>query len=642
VDRSPLAVFILSSVIFIYHLEFFILPLSRFSIKIVGASGQGVVSTGEILAKGLKRSGYCVFGYREYPSLIKGGHSSYQLDVSPAEIRSPGTTVDILVTLNHHGLELNLADLKPGGVVIHDTKVWDFPPEHAKLIDENRLKIVYLPVEEILGNLKAKPILANVLLSSFVWSAIKGDMDALKELVGERFKHKKDVLELNMRCVEEGFRQHAERGADVVFDMPAPEPAWKDHLLLIGAQAMGLGIVHAGCRLYAGYPMTPSSPILSFIAEIQNETGMVIKQAEDEITAAQMVSGAMHAGCRAITATSGGGFDLMTETLSMNGIIENPTVFILAQRPGPATGLPTWTSQGDLLLAVYSGHGEYSRCVLSVSDSQDGFDLLPVAFNIAERYQISVIVLTDKHMAEGIYTQKPYDQSKATLERGKILTDPKKLAAIRGGARYDPHAEDGVSWRWLPGTEAADTWNAQADEHNGDGSIDESGENAAAQMEKRMRKQEALSRELPEPELYLMQNEKLQMKNDNPELDVLFIGWGSTKGTVLDALESDELKGRNVGYLHWTYLWPLKTERFMELAKKVKKVVLIEGNYMGQLGVLLAQTCGFMIQDKILRYDGRPFFVDELSEQMASFCPGGVREHDQKKASSKKISPKYL
>lgn len=595
--------------------------MERFSIKIVGASGQGVVSTGEILAKGLKRSGYCVFGYREYPSLIKGGHSSYQLDASGTEVRSPENKVNILITFNHHGLELNVGDLKPGGVILHDTKVWAFTDAQKEVIARNKITVIYLPVEEILGTLKAKPILANVLLSSFVWAAIKGNEQALKELVGERFKHKQDVLELNMRCVEEGFRQYKERASSVSFSLPLPDAAWKNHLLLIGAQAMGLGTVHAGCRLYAGYPMTPSSPILSFIAEIQNETGMVIKQAEDEITAAQIVSGAMHMGCRALTATSGGGFDLMTETLSMNGIIENPTVFILAQRPGPATGLPTWTAQGDLLLAAFGGHGEYARCVLSVSDSQDGFDLMPIAFNIAEIYQISVIVLTDKHMTEGIYTQKPYDQNVAILERGSIVTDPAKLAAIKGTDRYDPAAKNGISPRWLPGTQAADTWNAQGDEHNGDGSIDESAGNAKAQMEKRMKKQEALERALPDAELYVIQNGKAVLTDENPALDLLIVGWGSTKGSVLDAMEQPALEGRKIGYLHYTYLWPLKTKRFQALHRAAAQTTLIEGTYTGQLGILLAQTCGVVLESKMLRYDGRPFFLDELVEEIAKHAP---------------------
>jgi 2-oxoglutarate/2-oxoacid ferredoxin oxidoreductase subunit alpha len=184
------------------------------------------------------------------------------------------------------------------------------------------------------------------------------------------------------------------------------------------------------------------------------------------------------------------------------------------------------------------------------------------------------------------------------------------LASIEGKVRYDAQAKDGISVRWLPGTQAAATWNAQADEHNGDGSIDESGANATAQMEKRMKKQAALLKALLEPELY--------GADSDAELDVLLVGWGSTKGSVLDVLESEQLKGKKIGYLHYTYLWPLKTELFQKLHAKAKKTVLVEGTYMGQLGILIAQTCGVVIEHKILRYDGRPFFYDDLLAEVAS------------------------
>jgi 2-oxoglutarate ferredoxin oxidoreductase subunit alpha len=327
---------------------------------------------------------------------------------------------------------------------------------------------------------------------------------------------------------------------------------------------------------------------------------MVIKQAEDEITAAQMVSGAMHMGTRALTATSGGGFDLMSETVSLNGIIENPTVFVLAQRPGPATGLPTWTAQADLLMAVDTAHGEFTRCVLSVSDSQDAFDLMPIAFNLAEKYQISVIVLTDKQISEALYTQKPYEMKNATLDRGKLITDTKKLKTLKATDRYDPKAENGISPRWLPGSDAA-TYCAQGDEHSSDGTVDESARNALEQIEKRMKKMDALKKELPEPELFGAKD---------PEL--LVVGWGSTKGAVLDALKSDDLSEKKISYLHYTYVWPLKTDVFDRLQRSAKRVVLIEGNYQGQLGLLLQQQCRASFHDKILKYDGRPFFYDEV------------------------------
>lgn len=571
----------------------------RTSLKIVGASGQGIDSIGEVVAKALKRAGYCVFGYREYPSLIKGGHASYQLDFSDEELRSTETNVNIVIALNHHGLEINVPDLKNGGILIHSTEHWTFPTETQKIIDERGIKVVLFPVERILKELKAKPILGNMLLTSFVWAILGQDTKALKEMVKERFAKKKDLLDLNMQCIDTGVEHHKkEDGLAVV--LPKPKSQWRHHLLITGSKAMGLGAVHAGCRVYAGYPMTPSSPLLSYIAAIQNETGMVIKQAEDEITAAQVMSGAMLMGTRAMTATSGGGFDLMSETVSLNGIVENPAVFVLAQRPGPATGLPTWTAQGDLMLAIHAGHGEFARCVMAVSDATDAFSLMNDAFTIAETYQTPVIVLTDKQIAEALYTEKPYDQKSAKINRGKLVTDEKDLKELSSTDRYDPTVPDGISARWLPGAKAA-TYVAQGDEHSADGSIDESGPNAKAQLEKRMKKLTFMQQNLPEPELFGAKNP-----------DVLLIGWGSTKPVVLDAIKNM----KNVAYLHYTYLWPMKTERLKELLKNTKSVAIVEGNATSQLHMILKQE-GVKIEHEILKYDGRPFFVDELQEQIS-------------------------
>jgi 2-oxoglutarate ferredoxin oxidoreductase subunit alpha len=579
--------------------------MHRTSLKIVGAQGQGVNSVGEICAKGLKRGGYCVFGYREYMSLIKGGHSSYQLDVSDEKIESTETCVNILVAFNHHGLEKNAHEVKEGGVIIHQTPQWKFSATDEKLLKKRNVTVLYLPTEDILKKIKAKPILSNMLITSVVWSLLGRDANDLKELVGEQFGHKgEEIVKQNHQGIDAGFAFTADAAKGLAYKLPAPKAGWKNQMLITGSQAMGLGAVHAGVRLYAGYPMTPSSPLLSFIADLQNRTGMVIKQAEDEITAAQLASGAMYMGTRALTATSGGGFDLMSETVSMNGIIENPTVFVLAQRPGPATGLPTWTAQGDLLMSINTSHGEFARCVLAVSDAQDSFDLMPVAFNLAEEYQISVIVLTDKQIAEALYTQPMFDQKKAMVER-HLVTDQKELSKLKSSDRYDPDAKNGISKRWLPGAKAA-TYNAQADEHTGDGTIDESAEGARAQMQKRIKKLDALKASLPEPELFGAHNPS-----------VLFVGWGSSKSAMLDVLKTS--KAKNIGYLHYTYLWPLKTEKFSHLAKKAKYVVLVEQNHQGQLGKLLRMESGVEIKEHILKYDGRPFFYDELHQSVTSF-----------------------
>lgn len=594
--------------------------MSRISLKVTGAQGQGVNSVGEICGKGLKRSGYCVFGYREYMSLIKGGHSSYQLDVDNEKLESSETRVDILVNFNHHGLERNFADVKDGGIILHQTPMWKFPKEHQALLEDRNIQVVYLPVEDILKKMKAPSILGNVLITSAVWTLLGQDKEVLKELVREQFGHKgEDVLAINFACIEEGVAYVATLENVQPVALPAADKKWKDCMYLTGSEAQGLGIIHAGCRMYVGYPMTPSSPLLHYIAERQNDTGMVIKQAEDEITAAQMMSGAMHMGTRAMTGTSGGGFDLMTETISLNAIIENPAVIGLAQRPGPATGLPTWTGQGDLLLAVHAAHGEFPRLVMSLSSSEDAFALMGEAFNYAEEYQTPVIVLTDKHLAEGLYTQPAYDQKTVTIKRGELVTEAKSLMKLKSSDRFDPSVKNGVSKRWLPGSKAA-TYCAQGDEHDATGAVNEGAENAVQQMEKRMRKMEAMKSALPEP-LFFTCN--LQRSNVEAlqvtSLDVLLVGWGSTKSAMLDALGSAELQGKSIGYVHYEYLWPLKTETLQKLVLKAKKVVLVEQNFQGQLGLLIKQECGLDISEKILKYDGRPFFYDELLQKITAY-----------------------
>jgi 2-oxoglutarate ferredoxin oxidoreductase subunit alpha len=604
--------------------------MPRISLKIVGASGQGINSIGAIIAKGLKRSGYCVFGYREYPSLIKGGHASYQLDASNEHICSTETKVNVLVALNHHGLELNMDDLKHGGIVLHITPGWQFPEHHRNLIAERNLRVIYFPVDDMLNRLGARAILSNVLLTAFVWSMLDQDIDALRSLVGEKFAKKKTLLELNMRCINEGYSFVDPEQGMISVALPPPDKEFANHLLITGSQAMGLGAVHAGVRLYAGYPMTPSSPLLSFIAELENKTHMVVKQAEDEITAAQIVSGAMYMGTRALTATSGVGFDLMSETLSLNAMIENPTVFVLAQRPGPATGLPTWTAQSGLLQATSCSAGEFTRCVISVSNSQDAFDLMPVAFNLAEQYQISVIVLTDKQIAEALYTQHPYDLEKADIDRGRLVVDPEKLKYLKSSDRFDPHVRGGVSLRWLPGSNAA-TYCSQGDEHNSIGGVDESSLNTRLQMEKRLRKFDELKSVLPPPHLSIggRSVKTSDWIDQRDEIELLAIGWGSTGDIIQDVMRSDELRGRKIAYLHYTYLWPLRTQELRRLVMRSKRIVLAEQNYQGQLGMLIRMECGLDIPDKILKYDGRPFFYDELLSSVLERC-ASTSENEKK------------
>ena len=596
--------------------------MNRISFKVTGAQGQGINSVGEMVAKGLKRAGHHVFGYREYNSVIKGGHSSYQLDICDCHIESSETKVDMLVCLNYIGLKRDLGSIKKGGVLFHLIPDWKFSKEDQQLLDSNQIQILYLPMEKILKEHNSRPIVGNMCVTAVVWGLLGRNYETLKTMAAAQFAQKgEEVIALNHTFIDEGKKFKEDAAGDIAIEVPTADAKRTDDLLVTGSEAMGMGMVHAGCRMYCGYPMTPASPLLKYIADKQNETNMVVKQAEDEITAIQMVSGAMHMGTRAATATSGGGYDLMSETLSLNGIIENPSVMVLAMRQGPSTGLPTWSGQGDMLLTIFGSHGEYPRLVMSVSDAEDSFTLMPDAFNFAEKYQLPVTILTDKHIAEGLYMQPQYDLKKATIDRG-VVTDQKELDTLTSADRYNPSATGGVSPRWLPGAKAA-TYCAQGDEHDGEGNVDETGENAIAQMDKRMRKMETMKAVLPEPELYVADDESGKLSvvrgqlSDVPELDVLVVSWGSNKGCILDALQPTiDNRQSTTGYLHYTYLWPLKTEKLEALAKKAKKTIFVEATYQGQLAMLIKMETGLTFDHQILKYDGRPFFLNELQEKL--------------------------
>ncbi|MEK7137073.1 MAG: 2-oxoacid:acceptor oxidoreductase family protein, partial [Patescibacteria group bacterium] len=401
-------------------------------------------------SKALKRSGFFVFGYREYPSLIVGGHAGYQFDVSDSVVRSPTIELDAVLSLNYQGLTRYFdastgsaldrsrsaaSHLKEGGTLIHAVPDWKFSPEHEKKIAERKIHVVKLPIHDMLHELDAPLVLQNVIFAAFFWKMFGRELPLLQTVIAEQFAKKKHLIEINLKAAEKGYNFIPEGGA-VTMTLPPPKDQWKDHLLITGNEAIGLGAIHCGVRFYAGYPMTPASSLLGYVAKAQNETGMIVKQAEDEITAGQIASGAYFMGTRAMTGTSGGGFDLMTETLSMDSMIESPMVFVLGQRPGPATGVPTWTAQGDLFLAVHAGHGEFPRCVMAIADAEDAFHLLADAHNIAEKYQIPVIFLTDKYIAECLFCPAPFETEKTTIDRGWLVTREEELMSLKAEDRY--------------------------------------------------------------------------------------------------------------------------------------------------------------------------------------------------------------
>jgi len=339
------------------------------------------------------------------------------------------------------------------------------------------------------------------------------------------------------------------------------------------------------------------------MSRLAKKFNLVIKQGEDEITVANMTLGAMHAGTRAFAATSGGGYDLMTETVSLAGIIECPLVLAIAQRPGPGTGLPTWTCQGDLNLAIHSSHGEFARIVIGASDVTDCFDLIQDAFNLAEIYQVPVIFLTEKVIAESHQAVLPFEQNKIKIERG--LVEGKDLENLASTDRFKI-TEDGVSKRWIPGSSKT-YYFANGDEHLEDGRLTEQAEPAGAMYAKRVRKLETIRKALPEPKTYGVEK----------DADISFIGWGSSRNVMLDVIEilKDQVK---INYLHYEYLFPLKPKAAEAFFETNKNVHLLEGNYLGQFGTMIENATKQDFSDKLLKWDGRPFFLEDVLEYIKS------------------------
>jgi 2-oxoglutarate ferredoxin oxidoreductase subunit alpha len=327
------------------------------------------------------------------------------------------------------------------------------------------------------------------------------------------------------------------------------------------------------------------------MGENAKETGILVKQAENEITAVQMAMGSMYMGTRALVATSGGGFDLMSETISCAGISETPLVVILSQRTGAATGLPTWTGASDLNVALKASHGEFPRVVIATSDARTSYTLIQKALNIAEVYQLPVILLMEKQISESIFNFKEMPKV-LQIERGLLENTSQETE------RYQI-TDIGISPRWTPSKEKK-PYLANSDEHSEDSSSIEDSKGTIEMTSKRLRKLETLSKELPEPTLY---------GDKNP--DLVFVGWGSVKNAVLDAIEIDK-DSRKIGYLHYEYISPLKTERLEELIAENKRLVLVENNQTGQLGNYIKENIGYEFKEKLLKYDGRPFFVEDI------------------------------
>lgn len=572
--------------------------MKRFSIKIGGASGTGINTIGMVFSRAFKRANYYTVAYREYPSLIKGGYASFKIDVSDEPINAAASFSDILVAIDRHSFDIMAKEANNGISIIYDSNLIRPTEEQNTELKMKSVTPYPLPLTIATKEIGGSPIMKNTVLMGAMWKLLGLNEESLINTILDVFNKTKEIEDKNKECAQKGFTLIQSSRPEFILERLSPGSDLSGHISITGNEALAIGAIKAGVRAYFAYPMTPSSTVLSTFAKYAQKYGVVVKQAEDEITAANMTIGANHAGTRAMTGTSGGGFDLMSETISLSGITETPLVIILAQRPGPGTGLPTWTNQGDLRLAINAGHGEFPRIVLAPGDIHECFTLIQDAHNLAEKFQTAVIVLTDKYLAENIYSVDSKDNINVAIDRGELKMTPEKFLE-----RYQI-TQNGISARWLPGTDA-NTFTANSDEHQEHGYSTEDLKESKEMLDKRMRKLDTIMSVLPEPEMF------------GPEdADVSFISWGSTKHILIDAMKELEREGKKINIMNFKYVYPLKTEKLKIFASRAKNLILIENNQTAQLHELINIYTDIKVKDLMLKYDGSPFFVEEIIDKV--------------------------
>ncbi|MDN5310279.1 MAG: 2-oxoglutarate/2-oxoacid ferredoxin oxidoreductase subunit alpha [Methanolobus sp.] len=555
------------------------------TIKIGGAAGQGLETIGNVLSKSLLRSGFFVFSTQYYLSRIRGGHNTFQIRISDAEVRAMDENVDILIALDRTSVDRHLDEMSDG-VVIVDRDVVELGSEHDSIFHVPMLKIA----KEVGGN----KIYANTVAAGAAMGLLCLDLDPLDEVLKGMFLKKgQEIIDSNLRVAKAGYdhvRENYPHGCK--FNVSAPGMK-EDRMLIAGNEAAGLGALAAGVQFMSAYPMTPSTGVLNYVAGHAGEFGVVVEQAEDEIAALNMALGASFTGARSMVTTAGGGFSLMVEALGLAGITETPVLIFLAQRPGPATGLPTMTEQGDLLFALHAAQGEFPRCILAPGTPDECFYMVAEAFNIAEKYQIPVFVMSDQYLADSLFTCDRFDTSRITIER-HLLSD-QELRTKHGDYRRYKFTPNGISPRALPGQGGVLVC-ADSDEHDEFGRIDESQENRIKMVDKRMKKLELLREEMNPPSLYGPRDAKLTL-----------IGWGSTYGPLAEAVDMLNEEGHPANLLHFNYIYPMQAENVKEALARSKKRICVENNYTGQFARLLHAETGIAVSGRILRYDGLPF-----------------------------------
>lgn len=558
-----------------------------------GEAGQGIQSMGFILSKLAARSGLEVFADQDYESRIRGGHNFFRIRVCDREVRAISERIDLLVALNQESIDLHGDELKDGGVIIYDSDLIDVVQAQDNLLP--------MPLQTLAKEKTGNKLMSNTIALGAAIQLVGLDLPTFQDVLKERFGAGK-TGEANAIAAGAGFDYARARFRR---EVPQRISSARDggKMLLSGTEATALGAVAAGCRFIAAYPMTPTTGILEYITEKAAELDIAALQAEDEIAAVMMAIGASYAGLRAMTATSGGGFSLMVESVGLSGMTETPLVIVEGQRPGPATGLPTRTEQGDLKFVIHAAQGEFPRGVFAPSTINDCFWLMIRAFNMAEKYQVPVIVLTDHNLANSYGTVSRFDLSRVKIDRGWLLTPEE---ARQNGYKRHLLTPSGISPRAFPGRPGYLVF-TDGDEHDEDGHICEDAQNRINMMDKRLRKLPSMVREMGAP---------VRVGPDKAELTL--VSWGSTFGAVEEAVRDLSHQGASINAFHFTDIWPFPADRAEEALAGAQRIYAVENNATGQFASLMRAETGIKADGKILKYDGRPITPKYIMDRVGT------------------------
>ncbi len=552
------------------------------SIVLAGEAGQGIATIEALLTKILRADGFGIFATKEYMSRIRGGSNSIEIRVSNGFLSAPVDRIDILIPLDNDAITHLQNRLSENTLIFADQKTIS-----------SATKIISIPFLDLSVSL-GSPIFVNTIAVGFLCALLKVSKEGVTSFITKHFKNKGEELVLkNIQAVESGYAaaQSIIKEMDLEIDIPRSTQL-QNTSFISGADAVSLGAIAGGCNFISSYPMTPGTSVLNNLASYEKDIDIIVEQAEDEIAAINMGIGAWYAGARAMVSTSGGGFDLMTEGISLAGIIESPMVIHLAQRPGPATGLPTRTEQADLELAVYSGHGEFPRMVFAPGTIEDAFELSKKAFYFADKFQIPVFILTDQYFVDTYWTTKQLNFSAERPQQ--FITET--------GADYKRYALGApVSPRGIPGFGTGFVC-SDSDEHDESGHITEDLDLRVKMQSKRLAKNAQILAESLPPEL---------LGDDNYEN--LIVCWGSTVGIISEAIQSSP--GTKTSILYFKQVYPLHPESKVML-EKAKQLILIEGNGTGQLAKLIKISFGIDMHAKILNFDGMQMSVEKIQREL--------------------------